>query len=45
MMHGLGGNRIPLERLRPYDADAMYADCVDPGTTVTAQEATLIDSL
>ena len=41
----LGGNRIPLELLRPYDADAMSADCVDPGTAVTAQEATLFDSL
>ena len=41
----LGGNRIPLELLRPYDADAMSADCVDPGTNVTALEATLFDSL
>lgn len=41
----LGGNRIPLKLLRPYDADAMSADCVDPGTAVTPQEATLFDGL
>ena len=34
----LSGNRIPSELLRPYDADAMSADCADLGTAVTAQE-------
>lgn len=28
----LSGNRIPIELLRPYDADRMSANCVDPGT-------------
>jgi putative SOS response-associated peptidase YedK len=41
----LTGDRVPLELLRPFNAEAMTATCVDPGTAVTAKEATLFDSL
>jgi putative SOS response-associated peptidase YedK len=41
----LKGDRVPIDLLRPYDAEAMAATCVDPGTAVAAKEATLFDSL
>jgi putative SOS response-associated peptidase YedK len=41
----LKDDRVPLGLLWPYDAEAMAATCVDPGTAVTAKEATLFDSL
>jgi hypothetical protein len=41
----LSGDRVPIDLLRPFDAEAMTATCVDPGTAVTAQEASLFDSI
>jgi putative SOS response-associated peptidase YedK len=41
----LKDDRVPIDLLRSYDAEAMAATCVDPGTTVTSEEATLFDSL
>lgn len=41
----LTGDRVPVDLLRPFNAEAMSATCVDPGTAVTAKEATLFDSL
>lgn len=41
----LSGDRVPIDLLRPFNAEAMSATCVDPGTAVTAKEATLFDSL
>lgn len=35
--------RAPIELLRPYDAEAMAANCVDPGTAVPANNVTLFD--
>jgi hypothetical protein len=42
---GLIGDRLPIELLRPFNAEAITANCVDPGTAITANEATLFDSL
>ena len=41
----LSRDRVPIDLLRPFDAEAMTATCVDPGTAATAKEATLFDSL
>jgi putative SOS response-associated peptidase YedK len=41
----LTDDRLPLDLLRPCSPEQMTASCVDPGTAVTAEEATLFDSL
>jgi putative SOS response-associated peptidase YedK len=37
----LKDDRVPVDLLRPYDAEAMAVTYVDPGTAVSAKEATL----